>query len=101
MTDSPVPRPARSSLISRLWQLAEKPWLRALVPVALAAAAVLALHLMSRQVNLADVKADLAAAPLSALALAVLATVASYAALSMYDVLAVRKLAPDLSLIHI
>lgn len=95
MTDSPVPHPARSSLLSRLWQLAENPWLRALVPVGLAAAAVLALHLMSRQVNLADVKADLAAAPLSALALAVLATLASYAALSMYDVLAVRKLAPD------
>lgn len=95
MTDSPLPHLARPSYLSRLLKLAENPWLRALVPVGVAAAAIMALHLMSRQVRLADVKADLAAVPPSALALAVLAMLVSYAGLSMYDVLAVRRLAPD------
>ena len=94
MTDKPLPRPAGPSLLSRLFQLAENPWLRALIPIGLVGVAVFALHLMSRQVNLADVKADLEAAHPATLALAVLAMLISYAALSMYDVLAVRRLAP-------
>lgn len=78
----------------RLARLAANPWLRALPPLLIAAVAVFALHLMSRHVHWADVRADLVMAPRASLALATLAMLVSFAALAMYDVLAVNSLAP-------
>lgn len=91
MTSNPLPRPA---LLMRLVRLAENRWLRALVPAALVGVALLALHLMSQHVRFSEVRSDLAAASPVTVAAACLAMLVSYAALSMYDVLAVRRLAP-------
>lgn len=84
----------RPPLILRLSRLSANPWVRAVPPLLIAGVAVFALHLLSRHVHWAEVRADLAAAPLSSLALAALAMLVSIGALSMYDVLSVRHLAP-------
>ena len=81
-------------LLLRLSHLSANPWLRAVPPVLIAAVALFALHLMSQHVRWAEVKADLAAAPLSTLSLAVGAMLVSFAALSLYDVLSVNRFAP-------
>ncbi|CAM5502288.1 Phosphatidylglycerol lysyltransferase [Frigidibacter albus] len=81
-------------LLLRLSRLGANPLVRAVPALLIAGMALLALHFLSRHVHWAEVRADLATAPLSSLALAVLAMLVSFAALSLYDVLAVNSLAP-------
>jgi len=79
--------------LSRLVRLIEHPAVRVAVPVLITGIAVYVLHSFASQVHWADVKADIAASSRKALGLAVLWTVISFAALSFYDVLAVRSVA--------
>ena len=88
MTAEPAP------LLLRLSRLFANPWLRAVPPVLIAGVAFFTLHLLSPHVYWAEVKTDLAAASLSSLGLAVAAMLVSFAALSLYDVLSVNRLAP-------
>lgn len=66
------------------------PALRLLVPLLITALALVVLHRMSHDINLADVKADARAYPLSVLALSFGAMCISYLALSLYDVIILR-----------
>jgi hypothetical protein len=82
------PRPAR-------WlALTAHPLARAAVPLAIVVIAFVVLHRLSGEVHLRDIRADLAATSPRAIALAILATVASFAAISLYDVIAARAVAP-------
>lgn len=56
--------------------------------------AVFAIHAISRHVHLHDIRADLLATPNAAIARALLFTALSFTALALYDVLAVRRVAP-------
>lgn len=80
--------------IAALLRLADSVWGRTAAPILIAIVALSALHLMSRQVHLADIRHDLTAVPVGRLALALAGVAISYAALAMYDVLAVRRLVP-------
>ena len=62
-----------------------KPWLPALLVLALSVAAFAALHELTREVRLQDVLLQIRATPSSALLLAALFTVLSYASLAGYD----------------
>ena len=73
--------------------LAHPTW-RVVPTVVIATIAVLVLHRLASHVDWVDVKADLAAAPVRALMLALGVTAVSFAALALYDVLAVRIVAP-------
>jgi phosphatidylglycerol lysyltransferase len=79
--------------LSRLVRIIEHPAVRVAVPILITAIAVYVLHSFASQVHWADVKADIAASSRKALGFAVLWTVISFAALSFYDVLAVRSVA--------
>ncbi|MCU0906334.1 MAG: bifunctional lysylphosphatidylglycerol flippase/synthetase MprF [Rhodobacteraceae bacterium] len=79
---------------ARLLRLADAPLARGLMPLVIGAVALAALHAMSRTVHPADVRAALAAVPPGRLGLALGGVALSYAALAMYDVLAVRRLVP-------
>lgn len=82
------PRPAR-------WlALTAHPLARAAVPLAIVVIAFVVLHQLSGKVHLRDIRADLAVTSPRAIAIAILATVASFAAISLYDVIAARAVAP-------
>ncbi len=82
--------------------MAEGRWLRALghpalriaVPVVIAGIAVVVLHRMAADIAWADLRADMAAIPARDLALAVLATAASFAGIAAYDRIALAVIAP-------
>lgn len=78
----------------RFVRLLAHPALRIALPVVIVAIAVLVLHRLASHVAWGDVRADLAAASVRNLAVAVGATMASFAALALYDVLAVRIVVP-------
>jgi phosphatidylglycerol lysyltransferase len=85
-----------TTLLARLNRLIGHPLVKIGVPVLIALIAVVVLHELAAHVHWTDVKADVAAAPWSTIALAVLATIVSFIALSCYDVLAVRSVAKGL-----
>ncbi|KNG94602.1 oxacillin resistance protein FmtC [Pseudaestuariivita atlantica] len=72
--------------------MVEHPVVRGGIPLLIIAIAVFVLHRLSLEVNLADVRADLAAANRASLILAVLSTCAGFSGLAMYDVIAARAL---------
>ncbi len=75
----------------------QHPSLRFIVPLLIMALAFLVLNQMSRDINLADVKADARAYPFSVLAVSFGAMCISYLALSLYDVIILR----DVSNVHV
>jgi len=66
---------------------------RLALPILIVGIAAIVLHKLAKDVQWADVRADLAASSWKALALALLWTTFSFVALSFYDVLAVRSVA--------
>ena len=76
-------------LIARL-----RPLALPLVSIVLIAAAAVVIHLVTRDVRIHQVRDALAAIPLLQMGLAVLFTAVSFAALGMFDVLAVTAVAP-------
>ncbi|MFL5345100.1 MAG: bifunctional lysylphosphatidylglycerol flippase/synthetase MprF [Hyalangium sp.] len=102
LSPMPVPQapehpPARKSSLSRWWEKARHgpvgklaQTLLALLPLALLLAASRALWTELARLRWADVARVLASLPPSRVGLAVLATAASYLALTLYDVLALR-----------
>ena len=80
----------------RFARLLAHPALRIVLPLVIVAIAMLVLHRLASHVAWGDVRADLAAASVRALAVAVGATMASFAALALYDVLAVRIVVPGI-----
>lgn len=83
------PRPGR------ITRFLENPVVRIAVPLLVLALTFYVLHRMAAHVSWADVKTDVAKSSWTALALAICATAASFFALSFYDVLAVRSVAPS------
>lgn len=75
-------------------RVTEGPLVRVLLPVVIAVMALSALHVMSRHVHFADVRAALSAVPATRLALALAGVALSYAAIALYDIQAVRRLVP-------
>lgn len=73
-----------------IWRLLSHPALRFVVPLAITALALLVLHRMSQDINLADVKADARAYAWPVLAASFGAMCFSYLALSLYDVVILR-----------
>ena len=88
MTDA-AGEPRRATWLS----LAGHPLVRAAVPISILVIAGFVLHRLSGEVHLNDVRADLANASPETIALAVLFTAMSFAALSLYDVIAARAAA--------
>jgi phosphatidylglycerol lysyltransferase len=80
----------------RLARLIAHPSLRIALPVVIVAIAVMVLHRLASNVAWGDVRADLVTASVRNLAVAVGATMASFAALALYDVLAVRIVVPGI-----
>ncbi|MEE3071924.1 MAG: bifunctional lysylphosphatidylglycerol flippase/synthetase MprF [Pseudomonadota bacterium] len=80
--------------LNRLIALTGHPLFRAALPLAIVVIATIVLHRLSGDVHLRDIRADLAATSPHAIAFAILATVASFAAISLYDVIAARAVAP-------
>ena len=78
---------------SRILRFFEHPSVRVAVPILISAISVYVLHKLASEVHWADVKADIAGSSWRAMSLAVLWTAISFAALSFYDVLAVRSVA--------
>jgi phosphatidylglycerol lysyltransferase len=72
------------------------PTVRIVVPLCIVALTFVVLHRMAANVHWTDVKADLSAAPMATLLLAICATFASFLALSCYDILGVRSAARGL-----
>ena len=70
------------------------PVVRIAVPLLIVGLTLFVLHKMAAHVGWAEVKADIAAASWSSLALAVCTTALSFLALSFYDILAVNSVAP-------
>ncbi|PKP67416.1 MAG: oxacillin resistance protein FmtC, partial [Alphaproteobacteria bacterium HGW-Alphaproteobacteria-8] len=91
MTDVEVKPP-----LLRFARLLANPALRIALPVLIVAIAVMVLHRLASNVAWGDVRADLATASVRDLAVAVGATMASFAALALYDVLAVRIVVPGI-----
>lgn len=92
-------RTADGDVVAPIWQrrlarLLEPrllgPWVGALVAVL----AIFALHALGTHVHLRDIQAGLQALPASAVLQALALTAASLGALALYDVLAVRRVAP-------
>ena len=92
------PFATRHDAASRLSKAAvhAHPALRIALPVVIVAIAVMVLHRLASHVAWGDVRADLATASVRDLAVAVRATMASFAALALYDVLAVRIVVPGI-----
>lgn len=79
----------------RRWlRIADNRVLRTAFPLAIVAIAIAVLHHLSREVSLSELRADLADAQARPLLLSVLFTGISFTALSLYDVIAVRYVAP-------
>ncbi|WP_370320406.1 bifunctional lysylphosphatidylglycerol flippase/synthetase MprF [Oricola sp.] len=78
----------------RLIRIADNRILRTVFPLAVVAIAIAVLHHLSREVSLSELRADIVDAPARPLLLAVLFTAISFVALSLYDVIAVRYVAP-------
>lgn len=89
MTETPP-----DSRLARLAALLERPWMRAAVPALFGVIAIFAIHEISKDLSFNEIKGDLAAASPKALALAVAFTGLSFVALSFYDVVASRAVAP-------
>ena len=86
---------AEERLRPRRWlRIGEHPAVRAAVPLALMALAIFVLHGLLREVSGAELRADLLGADPARLAAAVGWTALSFVALSLYDVIAVRSIAP-------
>jgi phosphatidylglycerol lysyltransferase len=83
------------SLLTRGLALLEHPLVRGGFPVLVTAIAVFVLHRLSQEISLTEVRADLAAASVTAIILAVLFTCFSYFGLALYDVIAARALTPE------
>ncbi len=79
---------------ARWLTLTEHRLVRAALPLAIVVIAGVVLHRLSGEVHLNDIRADLAATSPRAIALAILATLVSFAAISLYDVIAARAVAP-------
>jgi len=91
LRDEPAPRLAPESIWTRLIEP------RVLGPIVGAAAVALALfiiHEVTRDIHLHEIGAALRATTFATVAPAVLLTIVSFAAMSLYDVLAVRHVAP-------
>ncbi len=78
----------------RLARILAHPAMRIGLPLVIVSIAVIVLHRLASHIQWADVRADLAVTSLRMLTLAVGATLASFATLALYDVLAVRIFAP-------
>jgi phosphatidylglycerol lysyltransferase len=78
----------------RLSALRAHPSVRIILPLAIVAIGIFVLHKLSRELNWRDVSTSVADLPFSVLTRALLCVAASYAALSLYDVVALRTLAP-------
>ncbi|MEM9498351.1 MAG: bifunctional lysylphosphatidylglycerol flippase/synthetase MprF [Pseudomonadota bacterium] len=81
---------------NRLLRLVENPVVRIVFPLLIVAIAIFVLHKLAAEASWKDIKADMIASPWQVLAQAVLWTVISFAALSAYDILAVRSVARGL-----
>ena len=69
-------------------------WLRIALGILVVTIAFVALHALAAEVTLASIRAAVAATPARDVVLALFATAASFVALGLYDVLAVRIVAP-------
>jgi phosphatidylglycerol lysyltransferase len=78
----------------RIARVLAHPALRIAVPVVVVSIALVVLYRIASHVPLAEVRADLATASVRSLALAMAATLGSFAALALYDVIAVRIVVP-------
>ncbi|WP_116135058.1 bifunctional lysylphosphatidylglycerol flippase/synthetase MprF [Tropicimonas sp. IMCC34043] len=72
----------------------EYPVVRTVVPLALVGLAIFVLHELLREVSWAELRTDLVSARPSAVLASIAYTAVSFAALSLYDVFAVRSVAP-------
>ncbi|WP_323036418.1 hypothetical protein [Pararhodobacter sp.] len=79
--------------VARLVRIIGHPVVRLAVSVLIVGIAIFVLHKLASAVHWSDVKADIAASSWRELGLALLWTAVSFAALSFYDVLAVRSVA--------
>ncbi|TNF18270.1 MAG: bifunctional lysylphosphatidylglycerol flippase/synthetase MprF [Rhodobacteraceae bacterium] len=81
---------------NRLLRIIEHPAVKIIVPLVIAAIAVVVLHKLAAHVKWADVKADLAGASRLSLLKALGFTLLSFAGISLYDALATRAVAPGM-----
>jgi len=89
-----MPEDPLSPRLTRLIALADHPVVKGVVPVVIVGVAVYALHRLSTEVSLSDVRRDLAAAPPATIQLALACTTMSFVGLALYDPLAARIAAP-------
>jgi phosphatidylglycerol lysyltransferase len=80
----------------RVTRFLSHPAVRIVVPLCIVALTLVVLHRMAANVHWLDVKADISAAPTSALFIAICTVTASFLALSCYDILGVRSAARGL-----
>lgn len=92
---SPDPPPDRTWLASALERLIEPRLLGPLVGAAMAALAIFVIHEISGQLHLDDINAAMAATPARAIGWALIFTAVSFAAMALYDVIAVRGVAGE------
>lgn len=81
-------------LSRRLEALTAHPAIKIILPLAIVALGVFVLHRLASAVHWTDVRADMAAVSNASLMRALLFAAASYGALSLYDVMVLRSLAP-------
>ncbi len=88
-------------VLPRVTRFLEHPVVRIAIPLLIVALTLFVLHALAAHVSWNDVKTDLAGASVRSIAFAIGWMVLSFAALSFYDVLAVRSVAPDQVPAHI
>ena len=92
----PSQEPALRSALGRLvGRVLEPRFLGPLVGAAAVMIACVVIHNISGRSHLNHIRAAIAATPLASVAWCLFFTVASFAAMSLYDVMAVRRVAPD------
>ncbi len=93
-TPGPLPANGPGAQSHRIARLLEPHVLGPIVGAVASVLALLAVHTIGARIHLRDIRADLLAMPAASIVEALLLTAAGFVALSLYDVLAVRRVAP-------